>query len=193
MRKISNQWAVKAASFMALGVVATGVALGQAIASARVGAEIAPFTTITMLSPDWGPKNNLGVTAGVDYTHFIRAIVQPSLELRMTHASGGTVGENTFSGGMRLQGTVRKIHPYMTLLAGYGTINFTPEEGNYKSDNSMVYSLGGGADFDIRSGVKMRVDFSRQHWNLQPLVLTPTTLSVGFSYAIPFGYGRRGL
>jgi hypothetical protein len=76
------------------------------------------------------------------------------------------------------------------VLTGYGVIDFVHpiinSKGNlYKSDNSIVYSIGGGADFDVRSSWKVRVDFMQQFWHL-PLPMTPTALSVGISYRIPF-------
>jgi opacity protein-like surface antigen len=154
--------------------------------SAQRGAEIAPFAQTTLLSPDWGPTNNLGYVVGLDYTRFTRLFVQPSLEVRMTAANGDTVGERSYTGGLKLQTTIHGIHPYATLLAGYGAITFTHPIGNYLSDNSMVYSLGGGVEFNVTRQLKMRVDFTHQQWNLDPVTLTPVTLGVGLAYSLPF-------
>jgi Outer membrane protein beta-barrel domain len=162
----------------------------QAMVSAERGAEIAPFAQTTLVSPDWGPTRNLGYTVGVDYTRFIRSIVQPALEFRMTSANGTTVGERTYSGGLKLQATIHRVHPYATLLAGYGTIAFNYPNGNYLGDNATVYTYGVGADFNVTSQWKLRADFTQQHWNLEQATLTPTTLGVGIAYTIPFHNGQ---
>ena len=167
----------------------THLAAAQAMNTANRGAEIAPFAETTLLSPDWGTTRNLGYTVGIDYTRFIRSIVQPSLEVRMTSANGDTVNERTYTGGLKLQATVRRIHPYATFLAGYGGIYFVHPVNSYLSDNSVVYSLGGGADLDVTQQLSVRLDFTHQSWNLGPQTLTPVTLAVGFAYRLPFHTG----
>jgi hypothetical protein len=173
-------------SLLSILLAGTHVASAQAMNTANRGAEIAPFAETTLLSPDWGPTRNLGYTVGIDYTRFIRSIVQPSLEVRTTSANGDTVKERTFTSGLKLQATVRRIHPYATFLAGYGEIYFVHPVNNYLSDNSFVYSLGGGADLDVTQQLSVRLDFTHQSWNLGPQTLTPVTLAVGFAYRLPF-------
>jgi len=144
--------------------------------AAQRGGEFAPFVQTTLLSPDWGPTSNVGYTIGVDYTRFIRSIVQPSLEVRMTSANGSTVGERSYIGGLKLQTTIHGIHPYFTLLGGEG--------------RTFIYSLGGGAIIPIHSQLDLRLDFTHQQWNIDPQTLTPVTLSVGVAYRLPFHNGR---
>jgi hypothetical protein len=165
------------------------VAPAQAIVTAQRGAELTPFVQTTLVSPDWGPTNNLGYTVGVDYTRLIRSIVQPSVEARMTSANGGTVSERTYTAGLKLQCAIHGIHPYATLLAGMGDITFTHPIGNYFGDNSVIFSLGGGAEFNIGPGLRARVDFTHQQWNLDPQTLTPLSMGVGVSYTLPFHRG----
>jgi hypothetical protein len=173
-----------------LGVLlaATQIAAAQAVVSAERGAELAPFVQTTLLSPDWGPTRNFGYTVGVDYTRFIHShsIVQPSVEFRFTSANGHTVNEHSYAGGLKLQTTIRRIHPYATLLVGKGTITFNYDNGNYYGDSSFIYSIGGGADFNVAPQWKVRLDYTHQHWNLDPNTLTPTTLGVGIAYTLPF-------
>jgi hypothetical protein len=171
---------------LGLLLVGTALAAAQALFTARRGAEIAPFAQTTLVSPDWGPTRNLGYTVGLDYTHFVRTFLQPSLEIRYTGANGDTVSEHSFTGGLKLQATIRGIHPYATLLAGQGGITFTHPSGNYLSDSSIIYSLGGGAEFSLRSRWTVRLDFTHQHWNLDPGTLTPAALGVGVAYRLPF-------
>jgi hypothetical protein len=188
MRKLLNHWITKSAVLLGVSLTATAVASAQAVETAQRGAEITPFFQTTILRPDWGPTNNFGYTFGVDYTRFIRSIVQPSLELRMSHAGGQTVGETSYVVGLKLQTYALPFHPYATFLAGNGAITFMHPVGDYYSDGSFIYSLGGGAEFKVYSSLKLRVDFTEQHWNIPP-VLTPVTLSVGVAYSLPF---RRG-
>jgi hypothetical protein len=190
MRNLLHCWTWKFAFILGLSLVAAKVAPAQAVVTAQRGAEITPFVQTTLLSPDWGPTNNFGYTVGVDYTRFIRSIVQPSLEVRMSSASGSTVSERTYTGGLKLQFVIRRIHPYATLLAGMGDIAFThPLSANYTGDNSTIYSLGGGAEFNIGPALKARVDFTHQNWNIDPQTLTPVAIGVGISYSIPFHRG----
>jgi hypothetical protein len=188
---LSNHRSIlKAALVLGTLLAVARVAPAQALITAGRGSEIAPFAQYTIIRPDWGPGSNIGFTYGVDYTRYIRSIVQPSIELRMTRANGTTVNENTYSGGLKLQTSIHRIHPYATLLAGYGTIHFNYYNGNYTGDNATIYSLGGGADFDVMSRWKLRADFIQQNWNLGGPTLTPSALSVGIAYSPSFHNGR---
>ncbi len=180
----------KTAIILGILIAASRIAPAQALESGQRGAEIAPFAQYTLLSPDWGPDNNIGFAAGIDYTRFIRSIVQPSLELRYTNANGSAVGEHTYTGGLKLQTTIHHIHPYVTILAGKGFIDFTHPANGYISDSSFVVAYGGGAIVPVRSNIDLRLDFSRQQWNIDPQTLTPTTFGVGVAYRIPFHNGR---
>lgn len=192
MRKLLSDWKTKSALFLGISLAATGIGFGQAAVVAERGAELSPFVTTTLLSPDWGSDHNLGYTAGLDYTHFIRSIVQPSLELRMTSADGNSVGERSFLGGFKLQTTIHGIHPYATILGGNGDITFHNQAAQgYTSDNSFVVSMGAGAEFYVLPQWKVRADFSEQHWNLEPQILTPRTFSIGIAYRIAF-HGNGG-
>jgi Outer membrane protein beta-barrel domain len=190
MRSTLSSSISKSAFFIAVLVATVRFAPAQALVSAQRGAEIVPFAQTISLNPDWGPTANVGYTVGIDYTRFIRSIVQPSLEIRMTSANGETVSERSYIGGLKLQTTIHGIRPYGTFLAGRGNIFFTDPIAGYLSDNSFIYSLGGGADFTIHSQWDLRVDFTHQQWNIDPQTLTPTTLGIGVAYRIPFHNGR---
>lgn len=191
MPKLLNHWTTKSSLFLGLSLAATGMACAQAVVTAERGAAIAPFVQTALLQPDWGQPNNIGFIAGVDYTRYIRSMLQPSLELRVTNASGEQVSERSFTGGFKLETTFHHVHPYGTLLAGTGLITFVHPTAGYDHDNSFVYSMGGGAEFYVLPQWKLRADFTQQHWDLNPVILTPTTLSVGVAYRIPF-HGNGG-
>jgi len=168
-------------------VLAATAASAQAIPTVERGAAFTPFVQTTILNPDWGQTNNLGFTAGFDYHRFIPSIVQPALEFRVTHASGRTVNESAYLGGVKLQTNIRGIHPYAVVLAGKGIITFNyVYNGGIKGDDSAVYAFGGGAELNITPLWKVRGDFVQQHWNLDPNTLTPSALSFGIAYTVPF-------
>jgi opacity protein-like surface antigen len=189
MRNPLNHWKSNLAMTLGLLVAAPAVVSAQAIVTAQRGAEIAPFVQTTILNPDYGHPENVGYTVGVDYTRFLRSIVQPSLEVRYVSANGATVDEHSITGGLKLGVTVHGIHPYATLLAGTGGITFVHPSPGYPSDTAAIYSIGAGADFNVLPNWKLRADFLHQNWNLDPNSLTPMVLSVGVSYSIPFRGG----
>lgn len=162
----------------------------QAYVTSERGSDIAPFAQATLISPDWGPNRNLGFTAGLDYTHFIRSFIQPSLEVRYTSASGDVVNERSYSGGLKLQTSIRNIHPYATFLVGHGNIVYDQPRNGYYGDNSLVYSLGAGAEFNVTQQLRLRLDFTHQNWNIDPQTLTPNTYGVGIAYSLRLP-GRR--
>jgi hypothetical protein len=179
-------------SLFLLGILAAArIAPAQALETAQRGAEIAPFAQTVLLSPDWGPTRNLGYTVGIDYSRFIRSIVQPSIELRMTSASGTTVNEKSYLGGLKLQTpAIHRIHPYLAVLGGRGFIDFNHATNGYTGDNSFVISMAGGARFPVTSQLDLTVEYSWQQWNIDPQILNPSTLGVGVAYRIPFHTGR---
>ncbi len=185
MRNLLNHWTTKSALLLGVSLAATGIASAQAVVAADRGAAISPFVQTTLVAPDWGQPNNLGFTAGVDYTRFTPTLIQPSLEGRMTIAHGTQVSENSYLTGFKLETAFHSIHPYATLLAGMGYITFVNQPG-YPKDSSFVYSIGGGAEFHVLPSWKVRADFTEQHWNLDPQILNPKTMAVGIAYEIPF-------
>ncbi|HKO19182.1 MAG TPA: outer membrane beta-barrel protein [Acidobacteriaceae bacterium] len=161
-------------------------ARAQAIPTVQRGAEFAPFVQTTIVNPDWAQTRNIGFTAGFDYTRFIPSIVQPSLEFRATRATGHTVNESTYLGGIKLLTTIHNIHPYAVVLAGKGIISFNYYNDGIKGDDSAVYAYGGGAEFYVRPAWKLRAEYTQQHWNLDPNTLTPSALGFGVAYSVPF-------
>ncbi|MGA1982370.1 MAG: hypothetical protein ABSG84_07850 [Acidobacteriaceae bacterium] len=188
MRNLLHCSAWKSAVLLGILLAATGVASAQALLTGQRGAEITPFAQFTIVGPDWGPTNNFGYTAGIDYTHFIRSsIVQPSVEFRYTRANGTTVNERSYAGGFKLQTTIHGIHPYATILAGHGNIdfNYLLPNSNYHGDNSFIYAFGGGAEFNVTPLWKLRVDLSSQQWNTGSDTLSPLTIGAGIAYSLP--------
>lgn len=187
MRNLQLRSIWKTALLLGFLFAATRLISAQAVVTAQRGAEITPFAQYTLISPDWGPTNNFGYTAGLDYTGFIRSsFLQPSVEFRYTSATGTTVNERSYAGGFKLQTTIRRTHPYATFLIGHGNIDFHYSPGpNYHGDNSLIYVYGGGADFNVTPQWKMRLDVTSQAWNTGTETLNPLTVAVGIAYSLP--------
>ena len=134
---------------------------------------------------------------GADFTRYYRHFA-PSIEVRYTDTSGPTVGESTFTGGLRLETRYRRLVPYVTLGAGYGSITFANPviypTGPYSSDNSFIFTGGGGLDLRLTSALALRLDAQRQSWKLgtDSSRQSPSAISLGVSVRLPFDtLGRR--
>lgn len=166
---------------------------GQAAAVGVRKAEVSAFAAYTRVTPDYGPFINQGFTLGGDYTRPIHFFLQPSLEIRGTLSPGKTVGEKTFGGGLKAEHPIGRFRPYADFLVSAGEITYThptiDSRGRlYISDNSLVYTYGGGLDFDVNKHWAAKIDYQGEHWNLgsEAQTLTPRLLSIGVVYRIPF-------
>lgn len=186
---------------MCLGflIAGTGVTVGQARVSALRESEIAPFSLATYMYPDlttygYPESANFGYAAGVDITPFMFRRFQPALELRFTGDSGPIAHEYTYSGGLKVATIFRGIRPYATLLKGLDAIYFThpiaTPRGPYARDGSPMFSVGGGAEFDVGRSWQVRVDYSKQHWALASPDIRPYAVSMGVAYRVPFRKGK---
>lgn len=163
----------------------------QATAARSRPAGVSGFFTYTRLAPDYGGSVN-AFTLGGDYTKFYR-LVSPAVEVRFKKSSLGTVSERTFGGGIRVEHAISYFHPYGDFLISSGTINFAGK--NYigangtGSNGSVVYSYGGGVDYDFADQWSVRVDYQSEHWNLNEtpaITLAPRALSFGVLYRFRF-------
>jgi hypothetical protein len=155
-------------------------------------ADISAFAAFTRVTPDYDAPSNKGFTFGVDVMKPVRWFLKPSLEFRGTIAPGPTVNENTYGGGVKVEHPIWRLHPYADFLVSAGTITFKhpniDSRGRlYKSDNSIVYTYGGGVDYDLTPRWAAKVDYQGEHWNLgTSQTLTPQVLTIGVVYRIPF-------
>jgi len=132
-----------------------------------------------------------GILFGADFTRYFHLPVAPSFEVRANLANGSYVNEHSYLGGLRVQGDIfHHLHPYGDFLAGYGSIFYDhPSTPSYTHDNSLVYSYGGGVDFDVTRNFQGMVDFQGQSWNIGKSAgdkFSPSIFSVGVRYVIPF-------
>jgi len=174
------------------------------LAPKRLSAQAAPtrsreagasaFVTYSRLDPDYSTGGN-AVTVGGDYTRFFR-FISPSIEGRFKTGSGPAVTETTFGGGIRAETQIKYFHPYGDFLVSDGLISFAQKDyigSNGKGSNSsLVYSFGGGVDYDFADQWAARIDFQSERWNLHStpnVTLTPSIYSIGILYR--FRLGRK--
>jgi hypothetical protein len=171
-----------AASFARFG-------LGQAVPTASRKYGLAAFATGGTGNTDYGTIDN-AFAFGSDvafYPHFLFGL-EPAAEVRVTFLPSNNIGERTITGGARLGKGVGRLHIYGDFLAGYGVILFPgTHDPNYTRDNSKIFDIGGGGEFDLYGPFALKVDYQEQSWKLGNANsrLTPTLFTVGVKYTIP--------
>src|SRR3954471_7910022 len=161
------------------------------------GADISVFGTYMRLSPDYGPQKNNGYTFGAFYARYLR-LFSPGVEFRVKIAHGETVDEKTYGGGVRVEKLMaRRFRPYADFLVSAGTIDYhfltPPIKSNgqpYFSDSSVVYTYGGGLDYDLTRRFSARAEFLGENLSMggyTPITLTPKMWNFGVVYRLPIG------
>jgi opacity protein-like surface antigen len=148
--------------------------------------------------PDFYKNNQTGYVFGIDYTHsFHRFYVDPSIEVRGSISPvDEEVGENVYSGGLKLEHQYRRFHPYGDFLVGSGTIKFNQNNFFYgfnngrRPDNSIVLTYGGGVDVDVWHNLGLKADYQWSHWNTGGnVIFHPRSANAAVYYR--FGFGRK--
>lgn len=188
------------AVLLTLAALPASRAFAQADYTAARPAELLVFGGYTHVNPDYGPTNNNGVVFGVDYLHSFGWLITPGLEFRANINNGANVSQHTYTVGLRAGADYRRrFHFYGDFLIGPGFTRYpiyTDGVREIVPDGGRVYSLGGGADIDLTDNFLFKADFQVQEWNLGPnsatnpdggdFTLSPTALTLGVSYRIPF-------
>ena len=189
---------------VATSLVPQGIATlnAQAVPLREKKADISVFGTYTRLKPDYGPQENNGVTFGAFYTRYWHWL-SPAIEFRVKIADGATVDQKTYGGGIRVEKQIaQRFRPFADFLVSAGTINYhqisppnqsAPPNAPYVlhtySDSSVVYTYGGGLDYDVTENFSARGEFQYENWSLGkygPITLSPSMWSIGVVYRIPF-------
>jgi len=167
----------------------------QAAPGAERTGEFSAFVTYSLVWPKWNgiSDTNNGVGFGIEYARFIHHLpVTPSLVMRGKTAPGNTVGEHTLGGGIKAERSFGAFRPYGDFLISAGNITFTHPVVDYRpklyiSDNSVVYSVGGGVDVDLTESWAARVDYQYEWWSIGiNQNFNPQALSIGVVYRIPY-------
>jgi len=166
-----------------------GAAHAQASYAATRVQPFSVFVAGSRINPDFGSHRNYGFTVGADYTRHYQ-FLNPSLEGRISHAGGADAGITSYMGGLRGGREYGRFHPYGDILLGYGKITFTHPSGQYLQDNSIVFGLGGGLDYDLLRNFAVKGDFQLESWKLGSgnNRQTPTLFSIGIVYHLPIGH-----
>jgi opacity protein-like surface antigen len=161
----------------------------QNIPAAKQSLDIQAYGGYTFLSPDYGPYNDHGFLVGGDVGRPFRAVMG-SIDARYTYGMGQGVSEWSLLAGPRVDLRHRRFDPYADFLIGYGVIDFThPASSTYTHDNSVVFALGGGLNYEVWRSFSVKGDLTYQYWKLGSAnsYMTPVAISVGVSYRVPLG------
>jgi hypothetical protein len=192
MLKRTNFTACTLFAWILLSGLSFDVANAQAKPTSERGSELALYADVLYLHSGYSASaNNIGYTAGLDFTPLMFRKFQPSVELRATEAGPSTQTEYSYSGGLKAATTLGRLRPYATALKGLGFVYFrNPGLGEngfvYSHDSSRMWSAGAGAEFDLNRQWQLRADFSQQFWALSNYTVRPSALSFGITYRIPF-------
>jgi hypothetical protein len=188
-RRRSVPAALVFASIAFLTAVSPSSARAQATYTADRVNGFSVFGMVSRLNTDYGQTDD-GYTVGADLTHAIKfRWITPSIEMRYTGSTGPAITEDSFTGGLKIEHAFHRFHPYGNVMIGYGVINYVQVGQN---DNSIIYGLGGGLDFNVTHQFAVKVDAHEQFWKLGQATseLTPQSLSVGVLYRLPASFGR---
>ena len=159
----------------------------QAVPTATKSGTIEAGAGVTLLDPDYAPKNDGGVTAWVDgdFFHFYHVTIGVDIQLNFTGViAPDDIGENSYLVGPRFS------HRFFGKYQVYGKIDFgrgTISNQLYKTSSSfnIVPAFGGGVDYHLARHYNVRAEVVEQKWpNFEPHTLSPITASVGVLYVI---------
>jgi hypothetical protein len=179
---------------------ACSLAAAQEIPTRTQSASLQAFGLFSYVEPHYDSATNMGGSFGADLNLRPLYLLQPSLELRATFAPGADASETTYNFGPRLEVDLGRLRPYVTLMIGTGSINFTHPivypTGPYAHDSSIVYSGTVGADYMITRQVALRGDVMLQSWNLgnspsTAVIFHPQIYSFGVDYRFDFNLIRH--
>jgi hypothetical protein len=183
---------------LCLLLVSSFAPLGAQSAPTRTrGAELTGFGMYTFLTPGYSSSQpNSGMTVGGDFTKLFK-FTSLSLEFRYKNTAGVNVGESTLGFGPRLEYRWTRVHLYADFLTSAGIITFANKlsRGSFGEgyNGSIVYTYGGGLDYDVSGALAVRFDYQDEHWNLNenpPIVFFPNAMSVGVVYRLRFPHDR---
>ncbi|SNT39270.1 Outer membrane protein beta-barrel domain-containing protein [Granulicella rosea] len=169
------------------GLCLAGVFAGATAASAQAlpsaaggGGTVQVGVGGTFLNPDYGSKNNGGITAFADYD-FMRFVGVEGEAHFGGLISPSDITENTYLAGPRVSYHYNKLTGYGKALFGRGTI-LNQDTGQSSAFFAIVY--GGGVDYRITQHINIRcIDFEQEKWRaFEPHTLSPYTVTVGVSY-----------
>jgi opacity protein-like surface antigen len=175
-------------------------AQAQSTPTATQQLQLSAFGGATGAFTDLRGGKNLDITAGADLTLSTFRLLRPSLELRGSYPidSGHISSQKNFLGGVRVEHTFGRLRPYANFLIGLGEIDYNPPAPAYPytypynfylKSSSVIYSVGGGVDYDLTSRWAVKADAQFQHWDTPTTAsgaIHPTALTLGAVYRFDF-------
>lgn len=172
-----------------VGFLGLKTAPAQSSFTATQPLALSGFGGVTGNWTDLAGGRNLGITAGVDLALPTYRRFRPVLEGRGTYAfvPGQIDAQKELLVGLRVERQYSKWHPYVDFLAGRGQLDyqhggFTYGNLTYISSTTVVYSFGGGLDYDLSHHFAVRGDFQLQHWDTpfpSGTIATPVAVTTG--------------
>ncbi len=164
-----------------------GAAPAQARDTAHQNLHLEVFGMGTYYRPNYvnTPKNGYGFTGGMSVDWRIRP-VRLGGEVRGDFTNYAYMSQRVLGVGPRATLDFGRWHPYGNFLFGYGIANFHQYSGNYRDNDSTVYSYGGGVDIGVSRFWAARLDYERQKWDFDSpsTPFQPDAFSVGVRYSI---------
>jgi hypothetical protein len=160
-------------------------ARAQSLPTATQTLTISAFAGVTGTYTGLSSGRNAAITAGADISFLPFHRFYPSIEVRGTEPviDGSVNTEKNILAGLKVSRHFGRLHPYVNLLAGRGSIAYLGDGAQvpnqpifYTLSHSNVYSPGIGFDFQIANQWSIKLDGQYQRYN------TPVTTS-GHLYA----------
>jgi hypothetical protein len=146
--------------------------------------------------PYWGGRM-VGISAWADYSIFHGLGVEvegnytfagkPRVVVPTGDTAYGSLKEQTIQGGIiyKYPHPFYGLRPFAKALGGAGRVNFPSTDPFYTSEDSGLYSIGGGVEYKVWRTVFVRGQYEYQWWKdfrsgTQPL--NPSGFSAGATY-----------
>jgi hypothetical protein len=179
---------------LSLLTISAGKLHSQATPTASKGTTLSVFGAYSRISTDRESSSISGITFGTDLSIYVPVGFVASLESRFQIAPGSLAydGQNTYGGGIRIDRPIKRFVPYIDFLVSSGHLSFTNPTTMYKRDNSVVYSGGGGLEYNLSSRWAARADYLFEHWDIGTTsnglsgAFSPQIITFGIAYRIPF-------
>ena len=150
-------------------------AKAQGVPTASRRFEPSVFLGVTGTYTGLEGSRNAGITAGFDLGFHPFFGLLPALEIRGTYPmnSGAVVGEESFSGGLRVTKRIGRFRPYANFIFGRGQLNYqnggyvVPSQNfEYIQSTSNILSPGLGIEVDFTPHLSLLLDGQYQHWTV---------------------------
>ena len=172
---------------LALWIVCSSLALGQAIPGATRALDVQAGGTFTFGYPDYTPQDAIGygLFGTFDFTpHWGATVDFHSINiLQHSPAKEWSIGY-----GARYHRTYGRYNPYINGLAGRATFDSIP--AFYQGNTSLSYNwlgFGAGIDTELTGRITFRLGMEYQNWFTGGLTGPPNSGGPGTNVYLPHG------